>query len=277
MNLKKVAVLLTVFNRRETTLACLRTFQKCSSLMKHFGFDVFLTDDGCTDGTVDAVNREFPRVFVIKGTGSLYWSGGMRLAWETALKHDSYDYFIWLNDDAILFDNALNCLFEPLEILSEDVVVSGAFKDDQGNCSYGGKNEMGCLIEPKKDIFQNITFMNGNLVLIPSTVVSKIGIIDEYYKHSFGDWDYGIRALKNNIKVCLTSEYVGFTNRHDVNIPKYADPNIPMLKRLKILYSPFYNPKYIFHFWFKKGDVLSAIKYYFTQHFHSLFCPWISN
>ena len=63
------AVILTCFNRKDTTLRCLRQLyqQKKSSRM-----DVFLCDDASTDGTSEAIRKEFPQVHVVIGNGNLF-------------------------------------------------------------------------------------------------------------------------------------------------------------------------------------------------------------
>ena len=64
--MKYWAVLLTVFNRKEKTLECLsRLFDQLP--VEDLQIDVFLTDDGCTDGTAEAVENLFPSVHILKG------------------------------------------------------------------------------------------------------------------------------------------------------------------------------------------------------------------
>ena len=58
---KTVAVLLTVFNRKEVTLRGLDTLYAAMKPVEgEYSFDVFMTDDGCTDGTPEAVKERFP-------------------------------------------------------------------------------------------------------------------------------------------------------------------------------------------------------------------------
>ena len=47
-----IAAILTCFNRKEKTLVCLRSL---FSIIPNI--EVYLTDDGCTDGTFDIVNQ----------------------------------------------------------------------------------------------------------------------------------------------------------------------------------------------------------------------------
>ena len=55
---KRIAILLTCHNRKENTLACLEKLYQID-LPFNFSFDVFLVDDGSTDGTAKAVNDNF--------------------------------------------------------------------------------------------------------------------------------------------------------------------------------------------------------------------------
>ena len=98
---KRVAVLLTCHNRKAKTLDCLASFYR-AVFPAGYTFDIFLTDDGSTDGTKDAVKKLYPQITIINGSGNLFWAGGMRLAWETAMGEYSYDAFLLLNDDVML-------------------------------------------------------------------------------------------------------------------------------------------------------------------------------
>ena len=83
---KTVAVLMTVFNRKQITIQGLKSLFKAISLTKDLVFDVYLVDDNSPDGTIEAVKKQFDSIITIPGTGGLYWGGGMNLAWNTAVK-----------------------------------------------------------------------------------------------------------------------------------------------------------------------------------------------
>lgn len=268
--MKKIAVLLTVFNRKMITLAGLQRLYTALNYLDDSLYDVFMVDDGSTDGTVDAITLKFPDIHIIKGNGNLFWSGGMRLAWETALKTSNYNYIVWFNDDAMIYPYALKALFEADLYYNGNAIITGAFKDENGVASYGGRNKSEQIVTPNGK-YQEIYLMNGNLVLIPQNIVNRIGIIDPIFKHSLGDWDYGCRAIKAGFKVILTKEYIGQTNRHDMCI---ADPFLnkyTLKQRIKKLYSPKHHPKLSWIFNIRHMGIKKALRTLFIEHLYVFF------
>ena len=265
---KKVAVLLTVFNRKEITLQGLRSLYSSIENQKDYTFDIFMTDDGSTDGTSDSVSKEFPNIHIIKGN-NLFWSGGMRTAWEAAIKYSEYDYYIWFNDDAKLYQDAIGTLLDPVIRLGDNIIVCGAFCDSNGKVSYGAYDKKYHLIDIKENA--QPYFMNGNFVLIPKQVYNKVGIISDFYRHSYGDWDYGCRALKNNIRLVLTQKYVGTTDRHDADLEPFLDEHRTLSERLKLLYSVKCDVRKTFVFNYLHVSLFHAIKVVLAQHIYTVF------
>lgn len=111
MNFKKIAVLLTCFNRRDKTVRCLQSLANTYvSSGVSLDVDVYLTDDGCKDGTSEAVrsmNLPFG-IHLLMGDGTLYWNGGMINSWSAAVKNGGYDGYLWLNDDTVVLPEFWN-------------------------------------------------------------------------------------------------------------------------------------------------------------------------
>lgn len=267
----KTAVLLTVFNRKDVTLQGLRSLYKAIEFLGGgYSFDIYMTDDGCTDGTPEAVASEFPMIDIVKGNGNLFWSKGMNLAWNTAIRTGNhYDYFLWFNDDSELYGNALYLLFNSLPD-KDNVIITGAFCNREGKVSYGGKNENDILLPPNGKC-QEVQRMNGNLVLIPFKVYFDVGIIDKIYWHGYGDYDYGYRAQRTGYKVLLTPRFVGVANRHDNIIPQQFSKDISLRKRWRLLHSPQNKPWIIFLFYMRHKGFASAIKYIVRSYLFTIF------
>lgn len=238
--MKSIAVLITVHNRKAKTLACLEHLF-AATLPGNHSLEIFLVDDGSTDGTGEAVKEQFPQVNVIQGTGDLFWNRGMRLAWETASKVKAYNFYIWLNDDTILDKNALQELFESYnELLIEKkmpAIITGACRESSSSdtFSYGGRDNKGPVI-PNYTI-QTCKYINGNIVLVPKGIFEKLGNLSNDYTHIFGDHDYGLRAIQSGFTCYTTKTYIA-TCPTNKGIPAWCDPKTPLRRRWKLFHSP---------------------------------------
>jgi GT2 family glycosyltransferase len=142
--LKTIAVLIACHNRKDQTLNCLQALFNQIGMGIAFKLEVFLVDDGCTDGTAEAIRQQFPQVTIIKGTGNLYWNRGMHLAWKVATETNFFDYYLWLNDDTFLFENAIKKKLEAAEETQNQAAICGStFSLESKKISYGGNSKEG--------------------------------------------------------------------------------------------------------------------------------------
>lgn len=261
MNSKQsIAVLLTCFNRKEKTINCLNQLFKLKN-----DLNVYLVDDGSTDGTSEAILIDFPQVNLIKGSGNLFWNKGMRLAWEHAAKND-YEYYLWLNDDVVIYENCFDELFSCLELTENKAIISGIIETrDKKNTLYGGFDSNKKLIKPNGKL-NPIRNMNGNVVIVPKEVYKVLGNLDIHYHHDLGDVDYGLRAQNKDIGVYTTRIAIASGDKND--ICRVRQNNTTILKRFKKLYSPLgTNPRIIFYYRNKYFGFINAVFYFIFLHF----------
>lgn len=229
--MQTLAVLLTVFNRKDKTLECLK--QLYAQLpIDGYQVDIYLTNDGCTDGTPEAVASQYPEVNIINGEGELYWNRGMYTAWQEAAKKD-YDFYIWLNDDTIIYPNSISFAINASLQKENKAIIVGATVSSTNNIStYGGrlKNNSIPLLNNSNDLTP-ISYFNGNFVLIPRFVFKILGNLDYKFQHSKGDFDYGLRAQKNNIQMYQLNKYIGICDSHPT-LDSWCNPQIPLQKDL---------------------------------------------
>lgn len=216
-NEPRVAAILTAYNRKHLTLSCLRSL----AAQRGHGavVDMYVVDDGSTDGTSAAVAEEFPEAVLLRGDGSLFWGGGMRLAFGTALARD-YDHYLWLNDDTSLQDTTLAVMLRTERELRERgepaAIVAGTTRDPAtGVLTYGGRRRPDRLrplrfdLIPPGTVPRQCETMNGNCVLIPRAVARTVGNIDPAYVQQMGDYDYGLRARVAGFGVWIVPGTVG--------------------------------------------------------------------
>lgn len=213
-----IAALLTCYNRKDKTLACLEALFN-QVLPPGMAIAAYLVDDGSTDGTSDAVQRAYPDVKILQGNGNLFWNGGMRQAIEAAIKDDP-DYYLWLNDDTLLYLESLNTLLTTYKQLAargeaRSLLTASTCDPQTGDLSYGGMVRHSWwrplkfhLVKPGETPKPCDT-LNGNCVLIPREVAKLVGNLDPAFTHYLGDFDYGLRAKQQGCTVWIAPGYLG--------------------------------------------------------------------
>lgn len=246
MDRPAIAVLIACHNRRAKTLACLASLGEQTAAA---AFHPIVFDDGSTDGTAEALRRDFPGVEILAGGGTAFWAGGMRTAFDHALERD-FDFYLWLNDDVVLQSDAVARLLaayrERTEAGDRIVLLGGAVADPATRqFAYGGIDRRSPRwaplrfrsVEPHPSRPQSCDTLNGNVLLIPRVTAQAVGSIGRPFIHDLADLDYGRRVGKAGGWVGLAAGYVG----HCASNPgaqRWFDPSMPLAVRWRLLREP---------------------------------------
>jgi len=256
-----IAVLMTCHNRRGKTLACLESLRQ-QTPVPGTELTVWLVDDGSTDGTSEAVKTLVPSVQLISGSGSLFWCGGMRVAWQAAAATRP-EVYLWLNDDVLLRPGALAMLHAAaqqarsegrpaqdrlpggparpevaLHPAPEAIIVGSCVSTETGELSYGGKRRLGphpgriAAIGPGEGLTPCDTF-EGNIVWIPAAVYDRVGNLAPFL-HAMGDIDYGYRATRAGFRIFIAPGYLGACSTN-ARGGTWEDPALPRSVRWRKL------------------------------------------
>lgn len=231
----RILAIFTCFNRKEKTENCIHTLVEGNP---DLDFTIIAVDDNSTDGTKQVLNKMKTSydIHLIEGNGKLYYSGGMRMGMEYALKtiDQGYDYMLMLNDDVSFIEHKIEMLVEQ-SMEQDNAIIVGAMMDDDGKLSYSAiEYTKGIKYKkiPIENWEKNADTFNANCVLIPFQVFKKIGTIDKYYIHSLGDFDYGLMIKKNGYKIHTSKEYVGICNINS-NLNTWSDKALKIKERIK--------------------------------------------
>ena len=200
----RVAIVTPVHNRREITLQCLRSL----SAIDRTGMEVHIVvvDDGSTDGTAEAIAREFPYVEVIPGDGNLWYTAGTNRAIEAGLKWNP-DYVLAINDDSVFEPMFLQRLVACAEENPRSVVgpllllwdhPERVFQvDARWDTWYGGWRHRHDLTTGNvlAERFE-VEIIVGNCVLYPREVIEQVDLMDEINFPHYGDVEYTPRMRK---------------------------------------------------------------------------------
>lgn len=249
----KVAVLMTVHNRKEKTLRCL---QSLGSTLEPFAdsvsVKVFLTDDGCTDGTADTIRESgFPfDVHILQGDGNLFWNAGMINSWNAARAEGGWDGFLWLNDDIEIlpefWDDLLFADRFSRETYGKGGIYVGSTKDAvSGKFTYGGfvyTNKLTLkdkFIEPDGKTCQACEAAHGNITYVSGEVVESQGVFCEKYFHGGTDHDYTYLAHKAGYPVLVLPHFsASCKNDHPKDGGRKRFFDLTLKERLKALDDP---------------------------------------
>ncbi|MFG2332763.1 glycosyltransferase family 2 protein [Streptomyces sp. NPDC048604] len=210
---------MTSHNRRDSTLSALAAVGRQRSMPTGTVLRTHLVDADSTDGTVDAVRRQYPSVRLRSVGSEVFWGEGMRIASRDSRSADAsgWTHQLWLNDDVELDDDAVATLLATARDVGGDAVVVGAVRArpsvtaDPGRTTYSGRSRRGRvldLVEPCGRPEPCDTY-NGNVVLLPRVVLERVGDIDRRFKHGMGDYDHGFRVRRAGFRSFVAPRHVG--------------------------------------------------------------------
>jgi GT2 family glycosyltransferase len=206
---------MTCHNRRDSTAGCLAVLKAQAN--HELAIEPFVTDDGSTDGTADAIRRVWQDATIIQGTGTLFWAAGMALAERTAVRTQP-DFLLWLNDDVILDPDAVVRLTTTSSQYPGAIIVGATIDPMTGDRTYGGRLRPGWHPQrltplPLSDRPQRADTFNGNVVLVPWQVRQRVGPIDGGFPHAYADDDYGLRATAMGVPIIQAPGALGRCRR----------------------------------------------------------------
>ncbi len=239
----QIASLACSYNRVGKTTSFLKSLLE-QSISAGYELDVYLLDDNSPDGTAAHVEAAFPTVHLVKGSGSLFWAGGMRTLWEYVVKQKDYDYFLLFNDDIILFEDALSRLISAYNLAgTTGNIILGTVQDSEGtSITYGGQKISNKItgdtvtVVPHPEKLTACEIGNANVMLVDRLTVDKIGVLSGLYTHGIADYDYTLTAVENGLNVWVAPGYYGHCdNDHSIT---WLPQGTPLKKRIEYLYSP---------------------------------------
>lgn len=100
-----VSIIIVNYNTKELIRNCLKSiFEKTDGIV----FEVIVSDNGSSDGSVEMIRDEFPQVILILNNENL----GFGAANNRGLKIAKGKYIFYLNSDTVLLNNAVKIFFD---------------------------------------------------------------------------------------------------------------------------------------------------------------------
>ncbi|MBX3285675.1 MAG: glycosyltransferase family 2 protein, partial [Actinobacteria bacterium] len=201
----RVVAVAAAHDRRDLTVRWVRSL--VASDLTGLALHVVLVDDGCTDGTAEAVRAVLPSVEVVRGDGSLYYAAGTNLGLRHALAHRP-DYVLVANDDTELAPDALGHLVDAAMRRPRSLVAPVLVRaEDPGRAfqvfprwqtRYGGwRHRHHLRTEALPDEPLEADVLVGNAILVPYRALDEGGLLDDRGLHNWvGDAEWTPRLRR---------------------------------------------------------------------------------
>lgn len=104
-----VSIIIVNYNTKSLTLNCLKSIFEQT---RDISFEVIISDNGSTDGSIEAIKTNFPQVILLENKKNL----GFGAANNKGLEIAKGKYIFYLNSDTILLNNAVKLFFDYFEL-----------------------------------------------------------------------------------------------------------------------------------------------------------------
>jgi len=181
-------------------------------------FEVYLVDDGSTDGTSNFIKEKYSDVNLIKGDGNLWWTKSLNLGLKRILKKASENDFVWIINNDCTFGKTLLSNVSSFAAKYKSFIIGSLVLDKKTKKIWdrGVKIDWSKLNFSMAGTDEQIDALSTKGTLYPVRVFKKIGLFDaKHFPHYFSDYEFSIRAGRAGYKliVCPTSKVYNRTER----------------------------------------------------------------
>lgn len=236
--MKKIAIIFTCFNRANITKRCIDSIKNQKYRFREkLDIELFVCDDGSTDNTYCLLKNSDLSIKVVRSKGGLFWNKSMYIAMTEAIK-TNHDFYLMINDDVNFYSDAIETMLESYYDANESCGITGATRSTSTNkTTYGGKELCKKNFITPNGMLQLCDLANWNCFLIDEKIIKDVGLIDPYYDHSYGDYDYSLMMKRKGYHIYVAKKNIGECDRNNLN-GTFKDRSLPKRKRLNLFFSP---------------------------------------
>lgn len=206
MNNRNLLVIIVTYNAMQWIERCLESVKNSSVVS-----DVFIVDNGSTDGTQDYIKVNYPEFMFFQSEYNLGFGQANNIGLKYALEHE-YDYVYLLNQDAWVKDDTLGKLIDvhksfpeygvlsPIQMQANEQHMDVNFVKNV--CSYKNcKRLLDDLLFCRKESVYEVKFVMAAHWLISRACINIVGGFSPSFPHYGEDDNYLDRVLFHGLKV----------------------------------------------------------------------------
>lgn len=210
MSAPLVFVITLNWNRRDDTLACLESL----CCLAYPNARVLVVDNGSTDGSPQAIARQFLQVEQIVNPQNLGFAGGFNVGLRHALAAGA-DFAFILNNDTIAAPNILELLVAAASANDVGIVAPSIFyASDPARVwsTGGGRNRLTLEMtgdHGRRAPITEITereFLSGCAMCIKRSALERVGLFDEEFFMYYEDSDYCLRTRRAGFQLLVVPQ-----------------------------------------------------------------------
>ena len=221
----KLSIVIICWNDLRVIGNCLKSIYACTH---HIEFEVIVADNGSTDGSVQFIRGEYPRVRVVENGANLGFAKGN----NSGIRHTTGQYVLILNPDTIIHDGALDTLVEFADKHPEASAFGCRVLNPDGSCQGSARPFptirrdwiaalylrplaylSDCFVSDtytgwKGDTERVIDWQSGCCVMFRGDLLKKLGGFDEQFFYQFEEVDLCRRVWEAGYSIIYTPRAV---------------------------------------------------------------------
>lgn len=274
---QKVFVITGVHNN----IVHLKKLLSCLEKQTYQDIEIIIVDDGSTDGAFSYIQKNYPYVTLLKGDGTLWWTGVLNLGVTEVLKRAQKDDFILTINNDCIFDKNLIANLINVSIYYQRAIVGSLVVDikDKSSIWDGGVKidwSHGIFIplgprtiaDLAKDIQvrDEIDVISTKGTLYPVEIFSKIGNFDKkHLPHYISDYEFAYRAKKSGVKLLLSLKSIVHNDTYNTGFGENLKRPISWSYLYSLLFARRSKVNIVDHYWFI--TLCCPFKYKFQNYF----------
>jgi GT2 family glycosyltransferase len=214
-----VSVIIPTFNRKAHLNNLLNQLLQQTDLLAAEKVDVIVAMDGSTDGTLEMLDSEFPKVHVVKGDGNWWYTESINQGFRFAETLNP-DMVLTLNDDVELDSNYLKSVFSASAQMKHKAIIGSlsVTSTEPHKVFFAGVKHISWVTGSRTRYFDfyervdlaQMTGLHGSKVLpgrgmlIPFATAKSLKYFDSKFVQYGSDDDFCLRAQRTGCEVYIS-------------------------------------------------------------------------
>lgn len=212
-----VSLIILNWNTKDLLLGCIESAVKT---IKKYPFEIWVVDNGSSDGSVKAVEEAYPapshNIKLIQNAGNAGFAGAM----NPALRQMESGYAVLLNSDIVLCDGAIDAMADFMEQTPDAALCGGQLLNADNSLQNSIAPFPSLLTEltnksvlrrlnpskypGKETVFHSpipVDSVIGACMMVRKSAMDSVGLLDEDCFFFFEETDWCLRFWKKGFKV----------------------------------------------------------------------------